>query len=188
MKAIGPARLRRALLAATWLAGTALATLIVYEAVGAVALQVTDQGLEPLSQPGVAESFETPTGPAGSPAATPANASPSGVPQPTQPAAPAPVAGGGGGGAGGGASSPAPAAASTSRTFTLIGGTASVSCTGGQVLLNWATPNSGFAVDTGSSDGGAKVEVRFRSDAHESQLQAWCSGGVVQGTVQEQSS
>ncbi|HKC20093.1 MAG TPA: hypothetical protein VKE27_10725 [Candidatus Dormibacteraeota bacterium] len=188
MKGIGPARLRRALLAATWLAGTALATLIVYEAVGAVALQVTDQSLEPLAQQGLAQSFAAPPSSA-APSPTAAGvASPSAVPPPTQPATHTPVAGGGGGGGGGGTSSPPPVAASSNRTFTLVGGTANLTCTGDQISLNWATPNNGFQVETGSSDGGAQIEVRFRSDSHESQLQAWCSAGAVQGSVQEQSS
>lgn len=70
----------------------------------------------------------------------------------------------------------------------MVGGTASLTCTGAQIALNWATPNSGFQVETGTSDGGTTVEVRFRSDSHESRLQASCSGGQVQGSVEEQSS
>lgn len=196
-----PARLRRALLAATWLAGTALATLIVYEAVGAVALQVTDQSLEPLSQAGVGQALAQPSGLTAPPTATSVASPTTTQPPPTQQAPQTPASGGGGnasgGGVGGGASgggsaggggtpSP-PVVASNTRTFTLIGGTANLTCAGTQISLNWATPNSGFEMDTGSSDGGAQIEVRFRNDTHESQLQAWCSGGVVQGSVQEQS-
>jgi hypothetical protein len=163
--------------------------LIVYEAVGAVALEVTDQSLEPLSHGGVGLALAEPS--AGSPSPTPtAVATPKTEVPATPPAAHTPAAGGGNaGGAGGSATTPPPpTAASNTRTFSLVGGTANLTCTGDQISLNWATPNSGFEVDTGSSDGGAQIEVRFRSDTHESQLQAWCSAGVVQGSVQEQSS
>src|SRR5947199_130622 len=92
------------------------------------------------------------------------------LPPPAAPATSNPVA------------TPPPAA----RTFGLVGGTAEVSCRGNVASLDWATPNSGFAVETGSSDSGTQVEVRFRSDAHESRLEAWCSGGQVQGSVREE--
>jgi hypothetical protein len=74
------------------------------------------------------------------------------------------------------------------QTFALVGGTASITCSGSQITLNWATPKSGYQVETGSSNGGAQVEVRFRSDTHESRLEAWCAGGQVQSRVREESS
>lgn len=185
MMVIGPARLRRALLAATWLAGTALATLIVYEAVSAVAVEVTEQRPEPLSRAAVERALAEPSpslGSGSSPTGAPSPAASASTPAPSPPPAKPPAGGGG-------VSTPIPSNPSTNtRTFALVGGTASLTCNGGQLALNWATPNSGFWVDTGSSDGGAQIEVRFRSDTHESQLQAWCSGGVVQGSVQEQTS
>ena len=79
-------------------------------------------------------------------------------------------------------------ATTTTRTFSLVGGTAQLSCTTNQIHLDWATPNSGFWVETGSSDGGSTVDIKFRSDSHESELQASCSGNQVQGSVQEKSS
>jgi cytoskeletal protein RodZ len=174
--------LRRSLLAATWLAGTLLATVIVYEAVGVVAGQVTDQRPEPISQSAVSQSLSHPavTIPSSSPAQTAAPTA-----SPTTPATPtaAPATGGAG-------TQPPPtaAAAPTTRTFALVGGTASLSCGSGAISLDWATPNPGFQVETGTSDGGAQVEVRFRSDSHESRLDAWCAGGQVQGAVEEESS
>jgi hypothetical protein len=84
---------------------------------------------------------------------------------PPTPAAPAPTA------------PPAPAA-STSQTFSLIGGTVMVTCTGNAITLNSATPNSGFSIDQEENEDG-QVEVRFRSDSHESRLQVACHNGTV---------
>ena len=173
--------LRRALLAATWLAGTLLATGIVYEAVNAVAGQVTEPLSAPISQAGVDQALKhqgqatpSPSRPSSSPTpvATPTTQAP--VPAAAPPGGnPAPV--------------PTPRAATTNtQTFSLIGGTASVSCSGSQITLNWATPKSGFQVETGTSNGGAQVEVRFRGDTHESRLEAWCAGGQVQSSVREE--
>lgn len=172
--------LRRTLIAATWLAGTLLATGIVYEAVNAVAGQVTEQLSPPISRAGVDQALKqqaqatpspSPSQPAASPTptATPSSPAPSPAPPPPPPPAPTP-----------------PAATTNTQTFSLIGGTASVSCTGSQVTVNWATPKSGFQVETGSSSGGTQVEVKFRSDTHESKLEAWCAGGQVQSKVREE--
>jgi hypothetical protein len=70
----------------------------------------------------------------------------------------------------------------------MVGGTASLTCSGDRITLNWATPNSGFEVEIESSGGSSVVEVRFRSSAHESRLEAWCAGGVVQLSIREESS
>lgn len=174
--------LRQAVLIATWLAGTLLATGTVYAAVSAVAGQVTGQGPAPISQTGIEQALHqaqqhetspTPaTAPTPSPPSTPSQTTPSptvggGVSHPTNPPSSPPAA---------------------NRTFALVGGTTNLSCAGGQITLNWATPNPGFEVETGSSDGGSVIEVRFKSDSHESQLQAWCSGTQIQSHVDEQSS
>jgi hypothetical protein len=175
--------LRRFLLAATWVAGTLLATAIVYTAVGAVANQVAPQRSEPISEAVVRQALGASTPPATSAAPTEAptpSASASAAPQ-----SPTPT----GGGRLPASPPPASGTSATTRTFALIGGTASFSCSNGQISLNWATPASGFQVDDiSSSDGGAQIEVRFRSDSHESRVEAWCSGGQVEGTVEEQSS
>jgi len=201
---------RRALLLASWIAATLAATLVAYLAVQAVAGQVVERHPEPLTAAGVRQELKSPPTPdvdlANNPLAAPpasASSNPANVPSPglgsgaatastgrtpstgqtttsnsrpaTAPAAtPTPQ--------------PPPAPTSSTRTFSLVGGSASVTCRGSQVSLDWATPNSGFWVETGTSDSGTKVEVRFRSDSHESRLEAWCSGGQVQGVTTEESS
>ncbi len=78
---------------------------------------------------------------------------------------------------------PAPApptgATTTSRTFSLIGGTVSVTCTGNVISLNSATPKSGFTVETERKDDRQKIEVRFRSETHESRIEVRCQNGQV---------
>lgn len=83
---------------------------------------------------------------------------------------------------------PPPAAASQPATFTLVGGTATVSCSTGVPSLVRATPQPGYQLETGTEDGGATLDVRFRSDSHESRLDAWCAAGAVQARVEESSS
>ena len=178
--------MRRLLLAATWLVGTLFATLVVYAAVGAVTGQVTPARTEPISQTGVQRALgaSTPASTSPSPTATPAATPTASAP----PSTPTPVSGGGRPTPPPPPPPPPPSATNT-RTFAAVGGTASFSCSGSQISLNWATPNSGFQVDDiGSSNGGAQIEVRFRSSSHESRVQAWCAGGQVQGTTQEEAS
>lgn len=178
MKLSAPASLRNGLLAATWLAGTLLATGAVYAAVSAVGDQVTDQGPAPISQADLQHALNQEGRPSASPSAP---ATPGASPSPAAPS-PTPT------GDGNHPPSPSSRPATSNRTFALIGGTANVGCSGSQVALNWATPSPGFEVETGSSDGGAQVEVRFRSDGHESRLEASCStGGQVQAGTQEES-
>ncbi len=76
---------------------------------------------------------------------------------------------------------PAPptAAPTASRTFSLIGGTVSVTCTGNVISLDSATPNSGFTVETENKEEGQRIEVRFRSETHESRLEVGCQNGQV---------
>ena len=177
--------MRRLLLAATWLVGTLFATVVVYAAVGAVTGQVAPPSTEPISQTGVERALAAPNpaatspSPTATPAATPTASAP--------PSTPTPVAGGGRPTPP--PPPPPPSTPASNRTFALVGGTASFSCSGSQIGLNWATPNSGFQVDDiGTSNGGAQIEVRFRSSSHESRVQAWCAGGQVQGAVEEESS
>jgi outer membrane biosynthesis protein TonB len=72
---------------------------------------------------------------------------------------------------------PAPATSST-KTFSLVGGTVMVTCTGNAITLDSATPNAGFTTDKAESQEGS-VEVRFESDSHESRLQVSCRNGAV---------
>jgi hypothetical protein len=173
---------RRAWLPLIWLVGTAVAVLVGWSAVRAVIGQVVPEQPGPVSFQGV-------THVDGSPAASPSNAPPtSGSPTPTPPAGqttprpptstpPAPT------------SRPtAPPASNPTRTINAQGGTVDVSCQNGQITLDWATPNAGFQAETEWHDSNTVLEVRFTSSAHESRVEAWCSSGQIQATVEEQSS
>lgn len=80
---------------------------------------------------------------------------------------------------------PAPAAQpttppqSSSRTFALVGGTVSVTCTGNALTVNSVVPNPGFSVEEEMKDEEAQLEVRFENDAHRSRLEVGCSAGQV---------
>jgi hypothetical protein len=82
------------------------------------------------------------------------------------------------------AASPAPMAAPTSQpttssqTFSLVGGTVTVTCTGSAIALDSVTPNAGFTIDKEENEDG-QVEVRLQSDSHESRLQVTCQNGTV---------
>ena len=187
-QATRPVSLRRVLIFATWLTGTLLATATVYEAVHTVGGQVTGLQAEGLSQAKPAQALKLPA--AASPSASQAVpiSTPSAPPGESTGPQPATTSPGGLEARPAPANPPPPAPTNDTRTIALVGGTASVTCSGGQIRLNWATPNSGFEVETGSSNGGALIEVRFRSDAHESRLEAWCSGGLVQSSIREEPS
>jgi hypothetical protein len=64
------------------------------------------------------------------------------------------------------------------RTYRLVGGSVGVRFANGEAHLLWATPNSGFSVD--SSGSSSNVDVRFESDNHESRLKAFWDGGPQQ--------
>ena len=177
--------LRRVLLFVTWLAGTLLATAVVYEAVHMVAGQVTELHADALPQAGVGQAAKPTPTPSLAPTATPSAATPT-APSSSPGGSPAPDATPPATGTGSASTPPAPP--NDTRTFSLVGGTASVTCSGSQITVNWATPNSGFEVEIDSSSGGGTIEVRFRSDTHESRLEAWCSGGQVQSSIREESS
>ncbi|MGH9043073.1 MAG: hypothetical protein ACRDZ3_22905 [Acidimicrobiia bacterium] len=68
------------------------------------------------------------------------------------------------------------------RTYQLVGGTVGVRFENGGARLLWATPKPGFSVE--SSSGGDDVDVRFRSDDHESRLKAFWDNGP-QSDVEE---
>ena len=70
----------------------------------------------------------------------------------------------------------APAPAAETRSYTLVGGSATLRFSASGVTVVSATPNPGFAVETEPTHG-AGVRVRFRSDSHESQVEGWWEGG-----------
>jgi hypothetical protein len=78
------------------------------------------------------------------------------------------------------ATPPAPPSSvpTSSRTFSLVGGTVSVTCRGSVISLDSVTPNAGFTVESEQNEEG-RVEVRFRSDNHESRLEVTCQSGQV---------
>ena len=83
---------------------------------------------------------------------------------------------------------PAPPAAMTSKTFSLVGGTVTFSCTGNAISLVSAVPNSGFSVETEREDGDQEIKVKFESDAHKSEIRASCVAGQVEASeIQEES-
>ncbi len=183
----GRAGVRRAWLPLLWLLGTAAAVVVAWSAVQVIASQVVERRPEPLSAQAVQKLEATPT----------TSPSPESVPESPRPASTAPPASPPSGSPpvtttappnGGAGSTPNPSAVRSSRTFTLQGGTASVSCQNNQISLNWATPNAGFQVELDWHDSNSVLEVRFRSDTHESRLESWCSGGQVQSSVEESSS
>ena len=79
--------------------------------------------------------------------------------------------------AGGGTTTTAPPApAPETRSYTLVGGSATLRFSSSGVTVVSATPNAGFAVETESThDTG--VRVRFRSDSHESEVEGWWENG-----------
>jgi hypothetical protein len=78
---------------------------------------------------------------------------------------------------------------SVTRTFSLVGGTVTVTCTGNTLTVNSALPNAGFSLEEERHDEGTVVEFRFESEAHKSRLEVACSGGqVIVEELREESS
>jgi outer membrane biosynthesis protein TonB len=84
---------------------------------------------------------------------------------------------------------PASTAATSTETFTLVGGTVTLSCpASGPIMLDSATPNAGFSFEQSREDGDSTIEIRFESSSHESRLQADCAAGQVQVLEQREES
>lgn len=64
----------------------------------------------------------------------------------------------------------------TVRTYTLIGGTATLRFSQGGVTVQDATPQPGYSVEIEAEQGNG-VKVEFRSDAHRSQVAGWWDNG-----------
>jgi hypothetical protein len=96
------------------------------------------------------------------PTATPRPPRPTPTPAPQPTATPAATA------------TPVPQAPAQVLTFDLVGGTTSISFSAQGVEVLWATPRPGFTVRI---DGGSSVRVEFRSDEHDSRIDAWWDGG-----------
>jgi len=71
---------------------------------------------------------------------------------------------------------PAAGAQPVTRSYDLVGGSATLRFTAAGVTVVVATPAPGFTVDVGEShDGGVRVE--FEGDDHRSRLDGWWDGG-----------
>jgi hypothetical protein len=70
----------------------------------------------------------------------------------------------------------APPAQPTTKTYDLVGGTATLRFSPSGVTVVVATPNAGFSVDVGQSHGNG-VQLEFESDDHRSRVDAWWDGG-----------
>lgn len=72
----------------------------------------------------------------------------------------------------------APAPAPVLRTYTLVGGTVTLSFTPSGVTPRDPTPNPGFTVEvTPTHDNGVRVEFRNDSDDRRSRVEGWWDGG-----------
>lgn len=82
----------------------------------------------------------------------------------------------------------APAPAATVRTYSLVGGTATLQFSPSGVTVQDATPKPGFSVSVENEDANG-VRVVFRSDTHESRVDGWWDGGpqdrVREGTTSD---
>lgn len=164
-----------------WLAATAVAVAVAYAGVSAVAGGVVDPLPATLGLQGVATSSEVAPSPSPVPsdagaATPPADDGSPGV-APTAPATAPPTGG----------SPPAPPTTATPdpqpeapadevRTYSLVGGTATLRFTPGAVVVVSAHPNPGFTQEV-EGDGTAEVTVQFESEHHRSRLRGSWEGG-----------
>jgi hypothetical protein len=70
----------------------------------------------------------------------------------------------------------APPPPATTKTYDLVGGTATLRFSASGVTVVVATPNAGFSVKSGQSHGNG-VQLEFESDDHRSRVDAWWDGG-----------
>ena len=179
---------RTVVLVASWLAVAVLAVVLAWQGVSVVGNQVTDQRPPPLAASDIADRLAdgkatSTTAPGTSDGAvtssTTTSSSAPGVlpgssPEPTTttttaPAAPPP--------------SPPPPAAET-RTYNLVGGTASLRFASTGVTVLFANPASGFSVSVEPEHGNG-VSVEFESEGHESRVDGWWEGGPVDRVREE---
>jgi hypothetical protein len=196
-------RRRTAALVAAWLAGTVLVVVVGIQAVNLVGDSVTEARPAPLSAAAVNQALteerggtppttapttgttRAPTGTTrstGHPTATTATTRPptggtqppGGGPTTTRPTATTATTA---------TTGPAPTGTAEDRTYDLTGGSVGVRFENGTARLLWATPAAGFRAE--SHGGGDQVDIRFRSDTHESRLRAFWDNGP-QAEVEEQ--
>jgi hypothetical protein len=78
----------------------------------------------------------------------------------------------------------APAPAAETRTYNLVGGSASLSYSPAGVSVVFATPKPGFEVDVEPQNGNG-VRVEFESDEHRSRVEGWWDGGPQERVREE---
>ena len=172
---------RTVVLVASWLAAAVVAVALAWQGVSVVGNQVTDERPPPLAASDIADrltdatstSTTTSTPGSGGSASTSSTTSttsggvPGSAPESTAttaaPATPPP--------------SPPPPAAET-RTYNLVGGTASLRFAPTGVTVVFANPASGFSVSVEPEHGNG-VSVEFESEGHESRVDGWWEGGPV---------
>jgi hypothetical protein len=80
---------------------------------------------------------------------------------------------------------PPPAAdPSETRTYLLVGGTATLRFAPTGVTVVVASPNAGYAVDVEGTHGNG-VRVEFRSEEHRSRVEGWWDGGPQDDTEEQ---
>lgn len=156
---------KRGLLIVAWLLAGVLAVALATAAVSRVGNEVTGSRPSPLSAGEVQQELTaaststttTSTAPAVSPPATTGSTTTTATPATTGPV-------------------DAPA---ETRSYALVGGTATLRFSPQGVTVVTATPNPGFSVDVEPEHGNG-VKVEFESEAHESRVDGWWDGGPVE--------
>jgi hypothetical protein len=190
-------RRRTAALVAAWVAGTVLVVALGIQAVAVVSDSVTEARPAPLSAAAVSRALAEESGQAPSTTApgtgtteapsgtTPATGRPPTTTATTRPPTggtttttrPTATTGSTGTTATTAVPGPTPTGAAEDRTYDLIGGSVGVRFENGTARLLWATPAPGFRAERHDGDGEGDVDVRFRSDTHESRLRAFWDNG-----------
>jgi hypothetical protein len=168
---------KTALYLAAWFAAGVAAVLLAGAGLGMVGRQVTGSRPAPLSaeelREKVAATEDTAT--TSTTAITAPSTTTTSVTSPTASTTVAPPTDDGPAGASTTTTAP-PTSAATTRSYDLVGGTATLRFSAAGVKLVAATPKAGFTVDvSGSHSNGVRVE--FEGDEHESRLDGWWDGG-----------
>jgi cytoskeletal protein RodZ len=159
---------KRGLLTVAWLVAGVLAVALATAAVSRVGNEVTGSRPSPLSAGEVQQELtaaSTTTTTSSTTTAPPVSPPTTGGSTTTTLAAPATTA--------------SVAAPTETRTYALVGGTATLRFSPQGVTVVTATPNPGFSVDVEPEHGNG-VKVEFESDAHESRVDGWWDGGPVE--------
>lgn len=154
-----------------WLAAGAAAVAAATAGVAMVSDQVTESRPAPLDAAQVADELASQTQATAGAATTTtstadAAAPPATTPPSTTPPAPTTTA----------PSPPTTASPAVLRTYTLVGGTATLRFTSSGVTVVTASPNAGFDVEVEPEHGNG-VKVEFERSGHKSRVSGWWEGG-----------